>query len=374
MNGASAISRGELGRRLIDWVGLTAVRPGSVAETVHRLSAVQIDPMQVVAPAHLWTLSLRRGPTPLSLLDRELGRGRLLEAYCHARCLVHRDDAQAMVAGWRRRRAARHIVRYGVEDAARQVMATAETGVSFTSRELDAQSRVSGFWDAETERRTKATSVAVDLLWAEGRLAVVGRRGGQKLYRLMEGHLPDVARQIDTLGEDEAQSAAILHSLRAYGVVMGGGVAVGWGALGSRSRAWIQQAVECGWLAPLRLTDGPAELCWALPALMERPLPRASRYALLAPVDNLLWGRRRLEAVFHFRYRWEAYTPASARRGGSYNMPVLARAGFYGEADAQWRNGRLHITWRPAEGAQDPGPAVVKAGRRAEALCLTLRT
>lgn len=45
--------------------------------------------------------------------------------------------------------------------------------------------------------------------------------------------------------------------------------------------------------------------------------------AIMAPLDNLLWDRQLVEALFNFRYRWEVYKPAVEREYGYYVLPVL---------------------------------------------------
>ena len=47
------------------------------------------------------------------------------------------------------------------------------------------------------------------------------------------------------------------------------------------------------------------------------------RVRFLAPLDNLLWDRRLVEAIFGFEYRWEVYVPAEKRKYGYYVLPVM---------------------------------------------------
>jgi uncharacterized protein YcaQ len=45
--------------------------------------------------------------------------------------------------------------------------------------------------------------------------------------------------------------------------------------------------------------------------------------SIIAPLDNLIWDRRFIEALFDFSYVWEVYKPVAQREYGYYVLPVL---------------------------------------------------
>ena len=47
------------------------------------------------------------------------------------------------------------------------------------------------------------------------------------------------------------------------------------------------------------------------------------RLEFLAPLDPMLWDRKLIEAVWHYQYSWEIYTPVVKRKYGYYVLPVL---------------------------------------------------
>jgi uncharacterized protein YcaQ len=69
------------------------------------------------------------------------------------------------------------------------------------------------------------------------------------------------------------------------------------------------------------------------------PVPDTVR--LLAPFDPVVWDRDRLELLWGWAYRFEAYVPAPRRRFGYYALPLLWRDRLVGWGNLSVPNGKL---------------------------------
>lgn len=63
---------------------------------------------------------------------------------------------------------------------------------------------------------------------------------------------------------------------------------------------------------------------------LDTVMPRVS---FLAPLDNLLWDRKLIKALFNFDYKWEIYTPALERKYGYYVLPILYKDQLVGRIE-----------------------------------------
>lgn len=79
-------------------------------------------------------------------------------------------------------------------------------------------------------------------------------------------------------------------------------------------------------------------------AVLQNPEPK-SRCELIAPLDNFLWDRKLITALFNFDYTWEIYTPAIKRKFGYYVLPLLYGERFIGRAEiiAERKTGTLVV-------------------------------
>ena len=74
-----------------------------------------------------------------------------------------------------------------------------------------------------------------------------------------------------------------------------------------------------------------------------------TRLEFIAPLDNLMWDRRLIKALFGFEYTWEIYTPLAKRKYGYYVLPVLYGLDFIGRieiiCDRKKRSMRVRGLW-----------------------------
>jgi uncharacterized protein YcaQ len=62
-------------------------------------------------------------------------------------------------------------------------------------------------------------------------------------------------------------------------------------------------------------------------------LKLSKRCEFLAPLDNMLWDRKLIKALFKFDYKWEIYTPETERKYGHYVLPILYGDSFIGRIE-----------------------------------------
>ena len=278
-----------------------------VLETVRRLGFLQLDPISSVAPPQHLVLWSRLGafdPPGLrgrpggsgpdaagsaggisslgAVLDRLLWEERKLVEW--NAFLYPIEDLPLLKAFMRRndrpidaRRRA-----YLRENTAfsRYVLKELRERGPLLSREIEThQSRAgqdrSRWWGA------RQMGLMLEVLAEVGKVAVVGRRGKQRVWDLAERWYPETP----TLPLREALAIYEEQRFRAIGV-----------------------RLERGRLV-------------AHPEAVDGPVP--DRITFLSPFDRLIHDRDRAEALWDFYYRLEMYVPAAKREYGYYVLPIL---------------------------------------------------
>jgi len=253
-----------------------------VLETVRRLGFLQLDPISSVAPPQHLVLWSRLGPFDTAELDRLLWNERKLVEW--DAFLYPAEDLPILKAFMRRRDRPldQRIIGWLKEHAAfrRYVLKELRERGPLLSREIE---------DAPGHRREehrwwgqRKMGLMLECLSARGEVAVVGRRGRQRVWDLAERWYPETV----TLPLPKARRLHEEKRFRSLGVRL------------ERGRRLV-----------------------AHPDAEDGPIP--ARTTFLSPFDRLVHDRERALALWNFFYRLEMYVPAAKREYGYYVLPIL---------------------------------------------------
>jgi hypothetical protein len=276
----------------------------TVLDAVRRLGFLQLDPISTVAPPQHLVLWSRFGERyDRGELDRLLWEERSLvewNAY-----LWPVEDLPLLRARMRRRDRPldRRIIDYLKENNAyrRYVLRELKQRGPLLSREIadhEPSGREEHRWWGE-----RKMGLMLGLLNTRGEVAVVGRRGKQRVWDLAERWYPET----ETIPWSKAKQAMDERRFRALGVRL------------ERGRLFAHPDA----------TDGPA----------------GRRVTFLSPFDQLVHDRDRAEKLWDFHYRLEMYVPVAKREYGYYVLPILRGDRVIGRIEPvhDRKAGKLHV-------------------------------
>jgi len=290
-----------------------------VLGTVRRLGFLQLDPISTVAPPQHLVLWSRLGAFDRGELDRLLWEERKLiewDAF-----LWPAEDLPLLRARMRRndRPLDRHLREYLKEHASfrRYVLRELERRGPLLSREIEDHApsrREAHRWWGE-----RKMGLMLGILNARGEVAVVGRRGKQRVWDLAERWYPETER----VSWAEAKRVFDERQFRSLGVRL------------AKGRLVAHPEAEDGPVPPGRIT-------------------------FLSPFDRLVHDRARAEALWGFFYRLEMYVPKAKRQYGYYVLPILRGDRVVGRIEplhdrksgelrvlGTWWEGRAYTVERP---------------------------
>lgn len=278
--------------------------PRGVADVVARLGFLQIDPTAVVARTEHLVLWSRLGS---SFSPTDLDRAVFVDhtLYEHRAFIYPREDfplyrplLEAWPAGegnWYRR--AREFL--GANQGFIEYI-LGELAARGPLRSRDLEDRSVQSWESTGWTHGRNVGQMLEFLAAQGRVAVAGREGSERLWDLGERVLP---YDLPPLSAEEAARRREERRREALG-------------------------------------------------LDETGREFAGRAAVLSPFDRLVYDRARCLELFGFEYKLEMYVPAAKRRWGYYVLPILVGDRLVGRVDARLdrRQGLLRVLslgWEP---------------------------
>lgn len=315
-------------------------RPGTLRALEH-LGYAQIDTISVVRRAHEHVLHSRVAGVTTDPWDALLRRREAFEYWAHAAAYLPMRDYRFALPRMHRLRGGDRFWFPREPKAMRLVLDRIRAEGPLGIRDFEGTATIHhGAWAS-----WKPAKVALERLFHEGELMVVGRRGFEKTYDLTERVLP---AHVDTRAPEPGEHAAHLveRARLALGVFAPKHVTHLRREPGLREavKQALADAVEDGRLTPVRVAPGSP---WYVDAeaLAEPPRTGGGMRAL-SPFDPLVIHRDRLQHLFGFDYLLECYLPEARRRYGYFTLPLLDGARFVGRADCKAERDRGRFTIR----------------------------
>jgi uncharacterized protein YcaQ len=181
---------------------------------------------------------------------------------------------------------------------------------------------------------SKATSMALEILWTRCDVVIAGRtENGAKLYDVPERAL---GREIaNARPEEEFNRWAVRERVIAAGLLARSGGS-NWSMLReARNSGVVESMLEDGELVEVQIEESSRRYLATPRFLKTRKAAYDDRVRILGPLEPLLWDRDLVRHAFGFDYVWEVYKPAPQRVWGWYVCPLLHRDALIGRIDAR---------------------------------------
>jgi len=304
--------------------------PAATVAAIRHLGYVQIDTIHVIERCHHHILFARIPEYRREHLHRAQTIDKtVFEYWTHALAYVPVEDFRFFVRAMRRYWRSRHVWFTNVKDTEmRKVMARIRREGPLTIRDIDDDVLVEKDHAWASKKPSKR---AMQLAFFKGLLTVSQRVGMLKTYDLMCRHfgwerLPRAASVTETT------DYLVDRALRSQGLISVESVSYLNASGKPAVRRTIDRRVRRNELVPVHLEGAAKWQHWIEPETLEQRLGGDEQPApahgpapahILSPFDPLVNQRKRLQLIFNYEHRFEAYVPKEKRVFGYFACPVL---------------------------------------------------
>lgn len=329
-----------------------------ILEYIRRVGCIQYDPLDMVGTNPNLVLQSRvRGYQPSMLDDLLYSERKLVDGW-------DKNAAIYPVEDWPyfSRYRVRKVMRHGREitelyDVLPRVTEELRKRGPLSSLDFEQSEKVDWFWAP-----TSIARAALETLYAWGDVIVHSRIRARRVYDLASRHIPAeiTAASDPNQSEQDYLKWHIKRRINSVGLLWnrsGDAWLAIKGLKTPQRNAAIADLEAEGGLIPIEVEgiSYPAYIVRDHLPLLEQvqsKAPGEAKAAFIAPLDNLLWDRKLISALFGFDYTWEVYKPAAQRQYGYYVLPVLYGDKFIARFEPRYnkKTGVLEILnwwWEP---------------------------
>ena len=304
---------------------------------VRQAGCIQYDPVDVCGRNAELTLQSRVKGFRKKTLEDLLYRDRLLVDYSDKELSIWPAEDWPFFAPYRERSVEHGRQFPGIPELEEETVAYIRKHGPVSSDTLPVEGTVfwhsSMHWSGHWDRDSLAARSVLEQLYTDGVLLIHHKSGSRKYYDLAEKHLPAALLSAPNPCPDEESWRCwrVRRRIGAVGLLWNRNSTawLGIGMTPEQRNAAFNRLEKDGVITPVTV-DGIRFPLYMLSddlPLMESVISgQASlkpRLEFLAPLDPMLWDRKLIEAVWHYQYSWEIYTPVVKRKYGYYVLPVL---------------------------------------------------
>lgn len=199
-------------------------------------------------------------------------------------------------------------------------------------------------WSGSGENSSNSARAVLEHLYSTGELIIHHKKGSRKFYDLSENYIStELLNAPDPYPQElDHQKWRVLRRIGAVGLLWNKASDAWmniWGLKAAQRNEIVQQLLTDGKILEVEVA-GVKDPLYCLSSDLDlikliRQAPKLKpRCELIAPLDNMLWDRKLVKALFNFDYTWEIYTPADQRQYGYYVLPLLYGDEFIARVEA----------------------------------------
>ena len=313
-----------------------------VMDFVHQVGCVQYDPVDVCGRSADITLNSRINGYTKDMLAELLYKDRRLVDYFDKNLSIFPMEELPILLSSRLSGGYAETYDKRGGDAVKQIEPLIRQLIKehrhITAAEVKIDETIEWHWGT----MASLPRAALESMYFRGELIIHHKSGTNKSYALTSDHIPKEILNAKLPYKSEEERLA-WHVKRRIGAV---------GLLWNRtSDAWLGLRLKSpertsafeflmneGAISEVKV-EGLKEtfyLCTEdMPTLeaVVHGLVYPPRTELIAPLDNMMWDRKLIVALFGFDYTWEIYTPEAKRKYGAYVLPILQGERFIGRVE-----------------------------------------